>query len=120
MKRYDILIVDDEQRYATMLANRLTLRGLTCQVRYDGRTAIDSVETDFFAWVILDLRLPDCYGVEVLTQIKAISPETKVIILTGHGTEQDRKQCLALGAHAFVNKPLDIGRMIAIMGQDKA
>lgn len=120
MKRYDILIVDDEQRYATMLANRLTLRGLTCQVRYDGRTAIDIVEKAFFAWVILDLRLPDCYGVEVLSRIKAIRPETKVLILTGHGTEKDRRQCLALGAQAFVNKPLDIGRMIAIMGQDKA
>jgi len=119
MKRYDILIVDDEQRYAIMLANRLKLRGLACKVRFDGRTAIDTLENEFFPWVILDLRLPDLYGSEVLTQIKTISPETQVIILTGHGTEKDLKQCMALGAHSFVNKPLDIERMLAIMGHNK-
>ncbi len=119
MKHCDILIVDDEQRYATMLANRLKLRGLACLVRYDGRTAIDILGKVFFSWVILDLRLPDCYGSEVLSQIKKISPDTNVVILTGHGTEADRKQCLVLGAHSFVNKPMDIGQMIAIMGQDK-
>jgi DNA-binding NtrC family response regulator len=117
MKHYDILIVDDEQRYATILANRFQLRGLACQVRYDGRTAIDLMAQAFFSWVILDLRLPDCYGSEVLSQIKAISPQTNVVILTGHGSEKDRKRCMALGAHSFMNKPMDIGKMIAIMGQ---
>jgi DNA-binding response OmpR family regulator len=119
MKRYDILIVDDEQRYATMLASRLALRGFACKVRFDGRTAIDILEKVFFPWVILDLRLPDLYGSEVLSRIRTISPETKVIILTGHGTEKDRNACLTLGAHSFVNKPVNIEKMIAIMGQDK-
>jgi CheY-like chemotaxis protein len=47
--------------------------------------------------VILDLRLPDLYGTEVLTRIKQCRPETAVIILTGHGTEKDREQCMARG-----------------------
>jgi DNA-binding response OmpR family regulator len=68
--------------------------------------------------VILDLRLPDLYGTEVLTRIKAqCRPETAVIILTGHGTEKDREQCMARGAHSFMNKPLDIDRLVAIMAQ---
>ena len=115
MKRYDILIVDDEQRYADMLAKRLGLRGLACQVRYNGKTAISAVAEDHFPAVILDLRLPDLYGVEVLKQIKLYRPETVVIILTGHGTDKDRRQCMALGAHAFMNKPLDIDQLLAIM-----
>jgi DNA-binding NtrC family response regulator len=76
-------------------------------------------EKAFFPWVILDLRLPDRYGSEVLSQIKTISPETQVIILTGHGTEKDRQQCMALGAHSFMNKPLDIDRLLAIMARIK-
>ncbi|MFO7715120.1 response regulator [Desulfosarcina sp.] len=120
MKHFDILIVDDEQRYAQMLANRFKLRGLSCEVRYDGRTALESVENSFFKWVILDLRLPDCYGSEVLTRIKKISPTSEIIILTGHGTEADQTRCLALGAYAFMNKPLDIEQMIAIMSQNRA
>jgi DNA-binding response OmpR family regulator len=101
MKHTDILIVDDEQRYADMLARRLALRGLTCKVRYDGQTAIDAVAQEPFPMVLLDLRLPDLYGTEVLTRIKMCRPETAVIILTGHGTEKDREQCMARGAHSL-------------------
>jgi DNA-binding NtrC family response regulator len=115
MKRLDILIVDDEQRYADMLGRRLGLRGLTCEVRYDGKTALDAVTAAHFLAVILDLRLPDLYGVEVLKRIKTNQPETTVIILTGHGTEKDRQQCMSLGAHAFMNKPLDIDHLLTIM-----
>jgi two-component system, OmpR family, response regulator len=116
MKHSDILIVDDEQRYADMLARRLKLRGMVCKVCYDGRTAIDCIKKDFYPMVILDLRLPDLYGTEVLKRMKTCRPDIAVIILTGHGTEMDREQCMAVGAHAFMNKPLDIDRLLAIMG----
>ena len=119
MKHFDILIVDDEQRYADMLARRLELRELRCKVCYDGGTAVKMVAQEPFRMVILDLQLPDLYGTEVLTQIKTTRPETAVIILTGHGTEQDRRQCMARGAHSFMNKPLDIDRLVAIMAQIK-
>ncbi len=115
MKHFDLLIVDDERRYADMLARRLKLRGMTCKVCYDGQTAIDCVHQDFYPMVILDLRLPDLYGIEVLKQMKACRPEIAVIILTGHGNAEDREQCMAVGARAFMNKPLDIDQLLAIM-----
>jgi DNA-binding NtrC family response regulator len=120
MKRIDILIVDDEQRYADMLAKRLMLRGLTCDVRYDGQTALDTLATVTATAVILDLRLPDLYGAKVLQAIKKWWPETTVIILTGHGTEKDRQACMAMGAHTFMNKPLVIERLLSIMAEIKA
>jgi DNA-binding NtrC family response regulator len=119
MKRIDILIVDDEQRYADMLARRLMLRGLICDVRYDGKTALDMLADVAVPAVILDLRLPDLYGTEVLKVIQNRWPETTVIILTGHGTEKDRQACMALGAHTFMNKPLDIERLLEIMAEIK-
>jgi DNA-binding response OmpR family regulator len=119
MKHFDILIVDDEQRYAKMLARRLELRGLSCRVCYDGRSAVDIAARERFPIVILDLRLPDLYGTEVLKRIKGLRPETAVIILTGHGTETDRKQCMEHGAHSFMNKPLVIDRLMEIMAQVK-
>jgi DNA-binding NtrC family response regulator len=67
--------------------------------------------------IILDLRLPDIYGIDVLVEIKRALPETAVIILTGHGTEKDRERCMAEGAHAFMHKPLDIDRLMTLMGQ---
>ena len=119
MKHFDILIVDDERRYADMLARRLMLRGLTCDVRYDGKTALDRLSNVSVPAVILDLRLPDLYGTEVLQAIKKRWPATTVIILTAHGTEKDRQTCMALGAHTFMNKPLDIERLLAIMAEIK-
>ncbi len=119
MKHIDILIVDDEQRYADMLANRLVLRGLTCKVCYNGMTAIDLADGQPFTLVILDLRLPDLYGTEVLVQIKKRQPEAAVIILTGHGTEKDRVTCMGKGAYAFMNKPLDIDQLLDIMSKVK-
>jgi DNA-binding response OmpR family regulator len=112
-----VLIVDDEQRYADMLSRRLTLRGLTCQVCYDGQTAIDLLAHEPFTLVILDLRLPDLYGTEVLAKIKHSHPPTEVVILTGHGTDQDREQCLEIGAYAFLNKPVDIDQLIPIISK---
>jgi DNA-binding response OmpR family regulator len=120
MKQYDILIVDDERRYAEMLARRLGLRGLICGVCYDGKAAIDTLNDSLVSVVILDLQLPDLYGTDVLKKIKKYQPETTVIILTGHGTEKDRQECMTLGAHTFMNKPLDISRLLAIMSELKA
>ncbi|BBO86309.1 hypothetical protein DSCO28_68750 [Desulfosarcina ovata subsp. sediminis] len=119
MKHYDLLIVDDEQRYADMLAKRLGLRGLNCRICYDGRSAIDLVGEAAFSVIILDLQLPDLYGTEVLERIKARRPDNVVIILTGHGTEKDKQACMSSGAHAFMNKPLDIDRLLTIMDRLK-
>ena len=96
------------------------LRGLTCEVRYDGKTALDRLAVGSVAAVILDLRLPDLYGTEVLKAIRKWWPETTVIILTGHGTDKDRQACMDLGAHSFMNKPLDIEQLLAIMAEIKA
>ena len=120
MKQIDLLIVDDEQRYADMLARRLALRGLTCKVCYDGQSAIDVVAQEHFPMVLLDLRLPDLYGTEVLVQIKTYRPESVVVILTGHGTEKDREVCMSRGAHFFMNKPVDIDQLVVIMTGIKA
>lgn len=117
MKRSTVLIVDDEKRYADMLARRLTLRGIASHACYDGSSALDILKSTPIPVVVLDLRLPDMYGLDVLEEIKADCPETIVVILTGHGSEKDREQSMAMGAHAFMNKPLDIDRLMDIVSK---
>jgi DNA-binding response OmpR family regulator len=117
MKQYHLLIVDDEQRFADMLAKRLNLRGCNCRVCYNGRDALSILKKENFSLVILDLHLPDLYGSEVLRRMKKISAEIPVIILTGHGTEKDRQECLKIGAFDFMQKPLVIENLMAILAQ---
>ncbi len=112
MKQSDLLIIDDEQRYADMLAKRLLLRGCRCQVCYNGRDAIAMLKKRSFLLIVLDLQLPDMYGTEVLKFIRNIRKSVPVVVLTGHGTEKDRLECMRLGANAFIHKPLDIDRLI--------
>jgi two-component system, OmpR family, response regulator len=117
MKQYNILIVDDEQRFANMLAKRLSLRGCHCEVCYNGQQALEWVERKKFFLILLDLHLPDIYGIEVLARLKVISEMTPVIILTGHGTEKDRRACMQQGAYAFWHKPLIIDELMAILAR---
>ena len=115
MKQYHILIVDDEKRYANMLAKRLNLRGCACEVCYDGKQALGVLKRKKFFLTLLDLHLPDMYGTEVLARIKACCDGMPVIILTGHGTEKDRLECMRRGAYAFMHKPLGIDALMTIL-----
>ncbi len=114
MKPYSLLIVDDEERFANMLAMRLNLRGCDCEVCYNGQDAIDIIQEKNFDLVLLDLRLPDIYGTDVLASIKEINAKIPVIIVTAHGTEKDRQLCIQLGAYAFMHKPLNIEELTPI------
>ncbi|MBW2163484.1 MAG: response regulator, partial [Deltaproteobacteria bacterium] len=58
--------------------------------------------------MILDLKMPGIDGIETLRRVKETRPEIEVIILTGHGSEDDRKVCMDLGAFAYLHKPVDI------------
>lgn len=117
MKQYHLLIVDDEKRFADMLAKRLDLRDCECDVCYSGQEALNILERKKFFLILLDLHLPDIYGSEVLSRIKEIDDTTPVIILTGHGTEKDRRQCIQRGAYAFMHKPLGIEELMSILAQ---
>ncbi len=121
MKHIDVLIIDDEKKFAVMLAKRIELRGCSCEICYDGQTALDWIGkyADSITLILLDLKLPDIYGTRVLTMIKIINPTIPVIILTGHGTEQDRQQCEKLGAYMFIHKPLNIDKLMTILEQIK-
>jgi DNA-binding NtrC family response regulator len=117
MKQYHLLIVDDEKRFADMLAKRLSLRGCHCDVCYNGQQALDLIRQKDFFLILLDLHLPDIYGIEVLKRIKLISVMTPVVILTGHGTAEDRRACMQQGAYAFWHKPLGIEQLMVILAR---
>jgi DNA-binding NtrC family response regulator len=119
MKRFDLLIIDDERRFADMLAKRLEIRGLACMVGYNGSEGLGMVQEHEFDLVVLDLCLPDIHGAEVLSRILETSPCTPVIMVTGHGSYNDRLECMNRGAYGFYNKPLEIERLISILEETR-
>jgi len=113
-RRYDfeapsrVLLVDDEREFVQTLSERLMMRDVGSAVAYDGESALMMVEEDEPEVMILDLKMPGIDGIEVLRRVKQTRPEIEVIILTGHGTDSDRQQCMELGAFAYLQKPVDI------------
>ncbi|MBU4318035.1 MAG: response regulator [Proteobacteria bacterium] len=103
-----VLLVDDEREFVQTLSERLIMRDMGSAVAYDGESALDMVKEDEPEVMILDLKMPGIDGIEVLKKVKDSHPDIEVIILTGHGTEDDRIQCMRLGAFAYLQKPIDI------------
>ncbi len=103
-----VLLVDDEREFVQTLSERLSMRDMGSHVVFDGESALDMVERDEPEVMVLDLKMPGIDGIEVLRQVKKTRPEVEVIILTGHGSEKDRETCMALGAFAYLQKPVDI------------
>jgi len=103
-----VLLVDDEREFVQTLSERLFMRDVGSHVVFDGESALDVVCQDEPDVMILDLKMPGIDGIEVLKRVKKENPAVEVIILTGHGSEDDRKICMELGAFAYLHKPVDI------------
>jgi len=103
-----ILLVDDEKEFVQTLSQRLKMRQLENTYAFSGEEALDVADRKETDVMVLDLKMPGIDGYEVLKRIKRTNPEIEVIILTGHGSEEDRKTCLELGAFAYLQKPADI------------
>jgi CheY-like chemotaxis protein/cytidylate kinase len=106
-----ILLVDDEREFVQTLSERLMMRDLGSAVAYDGESALEVAREDEPDVMILDLKMPGIDGIEVLRRVKKTQPAIEVIILTGHGSEADKKVCMELGAFAYLQKPVDIDEL---------
>ena len=103
-----VLLIDDEREFVQTLSERLIMRDMGSAVAYDGESALQLIRDDDPEVIIVDLKMPGIDGFDVLRKVKETRPEIEVIIVTGHGNEEDRQLCMDLGAFAYLQKPLDI------------
>lgn len=108
-----VLFVDDEKEFVQTVSDRLISRDVGTYGVFNGEDALNLIQEDRPDVMVLDLKMPGMYGVEVLRRAREIAPEVEVIILTGHGSNQDMLDCMELGAFAYMNKPVDIEELSA-------
>ena len=105
-----ILIVDDEEELCEALKDFFEYRGYEVLTSDTGNGALDIVRTKSPDLVLLDIRLPDISGVDVLSKIKMTNPQVKVVVITGGLDDgENLSKCLQLGACEYVTKPFTIG-----------
>jgi DNA-binding NtrC family response regulator len=107
-KKMKVLVVDNETEFASTLAERLRLRKIEATSVFSGEEALAVVSGFLPDVVVLDLRMPDMDGLDVLPQIKAFDPTIEVILLSGHGSFEDGITGMELGAYDYIIKPVDL------------
>ncbi len=102
-----ILIVDDNIEFARTVARNLEKEGFRVLVAIDGNMAIQKALSESPELVLLDLKLPDIPGIEVLKSMKAINEHMAIVIVTAYGGEQVAVDLMKAGAVDFLSKPFD-------------
>jgi len=108
-----ILIADDEVEFASTLQTRLNLRKYQATMTNSGEETLAAVSKEQPDVLVLDLKMPDLDGLEVLAKVKESWPEMQVIILTGHGSFEAGREGMELGAFDYLMKPVDLNLLIA-------
>ena len=104
-----ILLADDDNALRNALGDELIAEGYKVSLAADGREAIDIVQKNKIDVAILDLKMPNVGGYEVLSFIKRNYPQTKTIMLTAFADIETTKKCRELGTNDFIEKPYDLG-----------
>ena len=112
MKR--VLIVDDERLMLYGLSRYLSNDHTEIKTSETGKDALKEITSGFYDLCILDIHLPDTSGLDVMKEIRKISPETKVVIMTAHEITDDMKQEIKNNAYQFLSKPFDISQIKAV------
>lgn len=112
-----ILIVDDDPNMVGTVSDILRIKGyepLAAKTGAEAITCIDEVDVEV---ALVDLRLGDMDGLDVLRQLKTKSPDTECILLTGHASQNSAIQAIQMGAYGYFQKPFDIEQVLLSIRQ---
>jgi UDP-3-O-[3-hydroxymyristoyl] N-acetylglucosamine deacetylase len=112
-----ILIVDDEEQIRESVRGVLVDEGYSVRLAENGRVALDVLEQERPALVVLDVWMPEMDGIELLREMAARRPGVPVIVISGHGNIETAVRATQLGAFDFIEKPFSIESLLAIVGR---
>ncbi|RJS77763.1 response regulator [Candidatus Bathyarchaeota archaeon] len=112
-KHARILIVDDDESIGKVLATILEDEGYTVDIAENGEKAIKKSEEEFYNLALIDIRLPDMEGIELLTKVRDTTPKMRKIIITGYPSIQNAIEAVNRGADAYLVKPFDMDKVLA-------
>jgi two-component system, OmpR family, response regulator CpxR len=107
-----VLVVDDEEQFVQVLAQRLEARNCHVDSAFNGDDAITFINAHDVDVVILDVQMPGRDGIDTLREVKRIRPLVEVIMLTGHATTETAIQGMKSGAYDYLLKPTDTAELL--------
>ncbi len=116
MNEQTILVVDDDDILRTRLEKAFTKRGLSVICAANQKEALELAAREQPDLAVLDLKMPDNHGLQMLTEFRKVSPGTRAVILTGYGSIANAVEAVKLGAINYVTKPADADQVLAALG----
>ncbi|MCQ2188643.1 MAG: sigma-54 dependent transcriptional regulator [Paludibacteraceae bacterium] len=107
-----ILVVDDERSIRNSMKEVLGFEGHTVILAEDGESGLKEAEKEQFDLVFSDIKMPKMDGIELLAKMRQLQPSTKMILISGHGTIETAVQCMRNGAFDFIEKPMNLNRLL--------
>lgn len=107
-----LLVIDDERSIRNTLKEILEFEGHTVDVAEDGRAGLEMAMQKKYDAVFCDIKMPNMDGIEFLEKFSDASLEEPVIMISGHGTIDAAVECIKKGAYDFIQKPLDLNRIL--------
>jgi PAS domain S-box-containing protein len=107
-----ILIVDDDPQFRRTLADVLEESGYDTTAVAAPQTAVQTAEKEMPSVAIIDLKLENASGLEVMRQIKDASPDTECIVLTGYASQESAIEAINVGAYGYVQKPYNLRELL--------
>lgn len=111
-KQARILIIDDDENIRKVLQTILDDEGYVTDVAETARKGIEKSENEFYNLALIDVRLPDMEGIELLSKLRETTPKMRKIIVTGYPTLQNAVGAVNKGADAYVMKPFDVEKIL--------
>src|SRR5215203_5348530 len=112
-----VLLVDDDESLTDALTDLLEHAGYKVATAGSAEAAIASLRKESTDLTLLDLRLGNTSGLDLLPQLKTIRPEMSVIMVTGGGTIETAVEAMQKGADNFITKPVDPARLLTIVNK---
>lgn len=107
-----ILVIDDEQAIRKTLKEILEYEKYEVEEAKSGIEGLDKIKEEQFDIVLCDIKMPQMDGIETLEKIMEFNPEIPVVMITGHGSVETAVEALKKGAYDFIEKPLDMNRLL--------
>lgn len=115
-----LLIVDDDQPFGERLARAMGARGFNPRVAVSVAEGLAAIEADAPAFAVIDLKLGDGSGLDVMRALKASRPDARAIILTGYGAIATAVVAVKLGAYDYLAKPVNADEIVAVLMAERA
>ena len=110
-----LLFIDDEKEFLDICRKYFEMKNFKVYTANSGNLGLEIIKSEKPDLIVLDIRMPELSGIEVLSQIRAFNKDSKIIVLSGFGTAENVRHASELGISDFINKPFVLNTLLNII-----